>query len=594
MGSASTDVRSYYESRESHFRKEALRLESSIKRSSLLRLILFVILLAALYFFWGRLYILIPTLITGVALYTLLVIRHEKLKKQSDLSNEMLRINKRELQVLSRDFSGLSRGDQYRDDSHYYSHDIDLFGTGSLFQYVSRTSTSSGSDLLARWMKANDCKEIGSKQEMIDELGSKANWRQEFEAKANLIDNRESHEQILGWFDSYLPFVPRHMKYIPGLFGLVSFALVIGVAVQLVSFHLLTLWFFLGLGLSFFYFKRVNQLYEKASEAKNTFSQYQNLLSMIESETFSSALLSSKKKGIESDHVPASELFRDFSQILHAFDHRNNMLFGVLGNGLLLWDLKQCYRIETWIFKNKDLASRSFDAIAHFDACSSLSNYRFNHPQQVFPEITLENGIIRAESLGHPLIDPKTRVDNDFSIEQGEFVIVTGANMAGKSTFLRALSLSIVMANMGLPVCARSYRYSPIKLITSMRTADSLAEESSYFYAEIKRLEFIVQKIENEKYFIVLDEILKGTNSKDKAEGSRRFLKKLVNSGSSGLIATHDLSLCEIEKEHPHQIHNMHFDVEIRGNDLEFDYLLKPGICNNMNASFLLRKMNLI
>ena len=169
--------------------------------------------------------------------------------------------------------------------------------------------------------------------------------------------------------------------------------------------------------------------------------------------------------------------------------------------------------------------------------------------------------------------------------------------MAGKSTFLRTVSMAIAMANTGLPVCAKKFQYRPVKLITSMRTSDSLTDDSSYFFSELKRLKFIVDSInpvlENREYFIVLDEILKGTNSTDKAIGSKKFLTKLVSSQSTGIIATHDLSLCEIEKSLS-QIKNYFFDAEIIDDELHFDYKLKKGVCKNMNASFLLRKMEII
>ena len=187
----------------------------------------------------------------------------------------------------------------------------------------------------------------------------------------------------------------------------------------------------------------------------------------------------------------------------------------------------------------------------------------------------------------------KQRIDNDFTIENQQFFIITGANMAGKSTFLRTVSLAIVMGNMGLPVCAEEFKYAPIKLITSMRTSDSLADNESYFFSELKRLKFIVDEIKTEEYFIILDEILKGTNSTDKAIGSKKFVEKLVSSKSTGIIATHDLSLCEIEKDLS-EVQNYYFDAEITNDELSFDYKLKEGICKNMNASFLLKKMEII
>jgi DNA mismatch repair ATPase MutS len=190
-------------------------------------------------------------------------------------------------------------------------------------------------------------------------------------------------------------------------------------------------------------------------------------------------------------------------------------------------------------------------------------------------------------------LDPKKSVLNNIQINKEQFFIITGANMAGKSTFLRTVSLQIVMANMGLPVCAEEVEYSPIKLITSMRTTDSLTDDESYFFSELKRLKFIVDEIQNDRYFIVLDEILKGTNSTDKAIGSRKFVEKLIGSKSTGLIATHDLSLCEVAEELP-QVKNHYFDAEIVDNELHFDYTFKEGICQNMNASFLLKKMGIV
>jgi len=178
-------------------------------------------------------------------------------------------------------------------------------------------------------------------------------------------------------------------------------------------------------------------------------------------------------------------------------------------------------------------------------------------------------------------------------IENEHFMIITGANMAGKSTFLRTVSLHIVMANIGLPVCAEKSEYTPIKLITSMRTTDSLSDDESYFFSELKRLQYIVNEIQVDKYFIILDEILKGTNSTDKAIGSRKFIQKLVKSKSTGIIATHDLSLCEVADELK-EVENHYFDAEIVNDELFFDYKFKEGICKNMNASFLLKKMNIV
>ena len=274
-------------------------------------------------------------------------------------------------------------------------------------------------------------------------------------------------------------------------------------------------------------------------------------------------------------------------------DNRNNFISAIFGNGYLLLDIKNALKVEQWISKNASHVEDWFKVVAFFDAYNSLGNYAFNHPEHVFPEISEKALVIDAKSIGHPLLDKNKRITSDITINDQEFFIITGANMAGKSTFLRTVSLHIVMANVGLPVCAKSSTYSPVKLITSMRTSDSLTDDSSYFFSELTRLKFIVDAIDKEPYFIVLDEILKGTNSTDKAKGSRKFVEKLVAGHATGIIATHDLSLCEIS-EALHAVQNYYFDAEIIDGELYFDYKFKKGICQNMNASFLLKKMGIV
>jgi DNA mismatch repair ATPase MutS len=257
-------------------------------------------------------------------------------------------------------------------------------------------------------------------------------------------------------------------------------------------------------------------------------------------------------------------------------------------------DLKNALKIEQWIANYGLKSEEWFDAVAYFDAQNSLANFAFNHPTYAFPVLVKDSSaIVNATEIAHPLISSAKRIPSDCQINAQQFFIVTGANMAGKSTFLRTLSLSIVMANVGLPVCASRMEYKPTKLITSMRTSDSLTQESSYFFSELTRLKFIVEALKTDSYFIVLDEILKGTNSVDKAVGSQKFVEKLILLKATGIIATHDLSLCEIENDYTN-IQNYYLDAEIVNDELYFDYKLKKGICKNRNASFLLKKMEIV
>ncbi|WP_316930920.1 MutS-related protein [Lacinutrix jangbogonensis] len=281
------------------------------------------------------------------------------------------------------------------------------------------------------------------------------------------------------------------------------------------------------------------------------------------------------------------------SKAMDALDNRNNLISAIFGNGYFLTDIKNSLVIEQWIESYHDKVEDWFEVVTFFDAYNSLGNYAFNHKQYVYPKILEIGKQTTVSELGHPLLKTEKRIDNDFKIENEQFFIITGANMAGKSTFLRTVSLHIVMANVGLPVCAKSSEYVPVKLITSMRTSDSLTDDSSYFFSELTRLKHIVDAIKTDSYFIILDEILKGTNSTDKAIGSRKFVEKLVASNATGIIATHDLSLCEIEKE-LEEVKNYYFDAQIIDDELYFDYTFKQGICQNMNASFLLKKMEIV
>jgi dsDNA-specific endonuclease/ATPase MutS2 len=402
---------------------------------------------------------------------------------------------------------------------------------------------------------------------------------------------------ITKWILNYTSVFPKLVPTLQIVFSITSLVLISLVSFGFISFAFIVIWFFLGLFIMSIFIKKTNILYTETDKIRDTFKQYHQLLNEIETEEFSSKSLKQHQKIIQSESKKASVIFKEFSKILDAFDQRNNLIIAVFGNAFFLIDLYNARKVEKWILKYKHTVEKWFEVVAYFDAQNSLANFKFNHPKFIFPEISLEKEVIKSTNLGHPLLKVEKRVDNNFSIQDEQFFIVTGANMAGKSTFLRTVSLSIVMANCGLPVCAESFKYSPIKLITSMRTTDSLTEDESYFYSELKRLKFIVDKINpdnsGENYFIILDEILKGTNSKDKAIGSKKFVEKLTKSKSTGIIATHDVSLCELENEFP-TIKNYYFDAEIIKDELYFDYTLKNGICKNMNASFLLNKMEIV
>jgi DNA mismatch repair ATPase MutS len=570
-----------------------IKLKKQLVSTRILRFLVFLSISFSIYIAITNTKTAFTASLLGIILFVFLILKHTRLKQEKNLLEAKLKINKTEIDVLGGKYSHLDSGKEFTNPDHYFSNDVDLFGVKSFFQYINRTATNEGKKLLAAILTSNDINNIEKKQQVIKELTLKTKWRQHFTAVASLINTKTSIPVITKWIHSYEQKLPTFLTILSYVFSTISIVLIGLLSFELVPFSFVLIWFFIGLGITVFFIKNIQNLYTETTNAKETFNQYYQLLAQIENEEFTNATLKDKQKIIQLENKKASEIFKEFSKILDAFDQRNNVIIMVFGNGLFLWDIRNTIKIEKWISTYKNTVEEWFKVVSFFDAQNSLANFAFNKSEYVFPTISEEKLVLNSLNLGHPLLDTNKRIDNDFVVNQEQFFIVTGANMAGKSTFLRTVSLAIVMSNCGLPVCADKINYNPIKLITSMRTSDSLNDDESYFYAELKRLKFIVNEIKNENYFIILDEILKGTNSQDKAIGSKKFVEKLNNSKSTGIIATHDVSLCDLATEYS-PIENYYFDAEIINDELHFDYKMKDGVCKNMNASFLLKKMEIV
>ena len=583
----------FYNQQKNNLENESSKLKNKLINFGVFRLMVFFGTCFLIYLTFAKYPDVFIIAFLGFSLFSFLVFKYINIKREKAIIDAKIDINKTEIRVLNGEFYQLDAGQEFINPAHFFSNDIDLFNRGSFFQYTNRTKTFDGKFALAKIFTENKIDGIPEKQAAINELSEKVKWRQHFSALANLVTVKNKTGFITKWILNYTAVFPKFLSTLQIVFSLFSLAFISLFSFDVVSFTYVLIWFFIGLFITGKFLKKTNNLYTETDKLRETFKQYHQLLNEIENEIFIAKNLVEKQNIIKSENKKASLIFKEFSKILDAFDNRNNIIIAVLGNGLFLWEILNALKVEKWISKYKHTVENWFEVVAYFDAQNSLANFKFNHPKFVFPEITQEKEIIKSTNLGHPLLNTDKRIDNDFVIDDAQFFIVTGANMAGKSTFLRTVSLSIVMANCGLPVCAERFQYSPIKLITSMRTSDSLTEDESYFYSELKRLKFIVDAIKTEEYFIILDEILKGTNSKDKAIGSKKFVEKLTKSKSTGIIATHDVSLCELENEFL-SIKNYYFDAEINNNELHFDYTLKTGICKNMNASFLLKKMEIV
>ncbi|CAM1334407.1 MutS-related protein [Tenacibaculum aestuariivivum] len=583
----------FYKDEINNLNSQLVNLKKRLRTTSILRLLVFLCISFSIYLAVTKnnLFFIVSFLLTIV--FVFLITKHLQLKQQKNLIQAKLNINKIEIRVLNGEYIHLDSGKEFTNPAHYFSNDVDLFGNSSFFQYLNRTATAEGKKLLANILSSNNIKAIEEKQKVTQELALKITWRQHFTAVANLINTKTAISTIVNWVHSYKQKLPTFLMLFSYGFSGVSIILISLLSFSIIPFSIVLIWFLIGLSITAFYIKSIQELATETDKAKETFNQYHQLLAHIENEEFTNSKLKSEQEKIKQENKKASTIFKEFSKKLDAFDQRSNLMIALAGNGLFLLDIRNTIKIEKWIITYKTTVEEWFNVVSFFDAQNSLANFVYNKPKYVFPTITKEKAVLNAINLGHPLLDATKRIDNDFVINNEEFFIVTGANMAGKSTFLRSISLAIVMSNTGLPICAEKIYYNPIKLITSMRTSDSLNDDESYFYAELKRLKFIVNEIKDENYFIILDEILKGTNSKDKASGSKKFVEKLNNSKSTGIIATHDVSLCDLATEYS-TIKNYYFDAEIINDELHFDYKMKNGVCKNMNASFLLKKMDIV
>ncbi|MCA0131136.1 DNA mismatch repair protein MutS [Winogradskyella sp. D23] len=584
----------FYNLQIAKFTQESKQIFKQLSVLSVLRLTVFLSTVGIVYLLRQQWQWAFLSGLIGTVIFLALLSRYTDLKAKRALCKRLIKLNEEEISINNGQYYHREDGIQFQNSNHYYSLDIDLFGKGSFFQYMNRTNINEGMEKLSNILLANNINGIENRQQAIKELAEIPNWTQLYAGLAQGIKTEYKASKIITWLKEYKPFLRPFHYWLSISFSALSTGILAMVILQYMPIKVAGYWLLIGLGITGIYVKRINILSQNTERTKNTFRQYALLLDQIENQSFTSELLKTQQQKLKLGDVKASKIFSEFTKALDALDNRNNFISAIFGNGYFLWDILQSYRVERWIIKYADKVEDWFSVVVFFDAFNSLGTYAYNHKDYVFPKIINDNTSIKANELGHPLLQVDKRIASNLELNKNEFFIVTGANMAGKSTFLRTVGLHIVMANIGLPVCAKSSHYTPIKLITSMRTTDSLKDDSSYFFSELTRLKFIVDTITTEdNYFVILDEILKGTNSTDKAIGSKKFVERLVNIKATGIIATHDLSLTKIEDE-LEPVKNYFFDAQIINEELYFDYKLKKGVCSNMNASFLLKKMEIV
>lgn len=557
----------------------------------ILRLFSFIAILFSIYIFWGT---YIPLIISPVLFFLFLYLVHLSVdaKYLRDKQKKLIEINEWELQVLNGNWHHYKDGSEYKDPKHAFSHDMDLFGPKSIYQLFSRTVSRKGSDLLAEQLK-NGTKAADLSNEAIKDLSQQPDWCQEFMAEGMVFSTEELEKEFQ---EIKMLLSPENIfaKIIRFILPLFSIGFTFLYAFDIVSdtfflLYLLMAFAFIGANL-----KKANRISRAVSEYRGQTKMFLRQLGMFEKLTIHSVLLKKDREALFTSESNLLASLNDLEKIQQRMDFRMNMLVGAILNLYLAWDFQILHQWENWRVKNEAHLGIWERQLAQIEVWISGAVFLINFPQSIFAEFT-ENESIDIIGLGHPFVPEQKRVVNDVCLNESEnFIIITGPNMAGKSTYLRSLGLAFICANAGFPILAEICKIPKLKLYSSMRTADDLTVESSYFHAELTRLRFIMNAIENgEKVFIILDEILKGTNSKDKEIGSAKFLQKLDKLNAKGVIATHDLSLCKLS-DNCNAFKNMYFDSIIEGDNLTFDYKIRDGICQNMNASFLLKKMNLV
>ncbi|WP_140485260.1 MutS-related protein [Flavobacterium sp. GSA192] len=587
-----------YKSKLTFFTGELNKINKKYNTISLFRLLSIFLFLASIYFYIQKsegFWILLAVIFFTSFLFLMRI--HSRLSFQRLLTKALLQINEDEISFLKREKIPFENGVEFQDFHHPYAYDLDIFGEHSLFQNLNRTATFIGKKIFATSLLhkvTND--EIIANQQAVKELTEKLDWRQEFLAFAKVSqDNQSSYEALLKWSKSSRSDLSKTaivLSYVfPALFlgTLIAYLITNSIVfLSCMSYVFVINLIFLGK-----FFKRIQSEIANADNIDKIIAQYGLLVKKIEDEKFHSQKLIDLQKRLQFKSANASTHFKKLSELFSRMDTIANLVTATVFNGTFLFNFHVLKALLKWKKEHSEAIEDWLIVIGEFEKLNSLANFSYNNPDFVFPTINSDYKI-GFSNLSHPLLNPKTRVGNHTHFYPQSFMILTGSNMSGKSTFLRSLGINMVLGGMGCVVCASEATIHPLPVLVSMRLSDSLSDSESYFFAEIKRLKQIMDCLEVEPAFVLLDEILRGTNSDDKRNGTIEVLKKVIAKKAIGAIATHDIEVCLTTNDYPGILSNNCFEVEIKDNDLHFDYKLREGICKNKSATFLMKKMEVI
>jgi DNA mismatch repair ATPase MutS len=588
----------YYQDRIAEYSISLHKTNKKFNSISLLRLLsVFICLFTIFYYIKTNEILYLAGAFVSFVGFIFLMRIHWKLSFQKQLLMALLKVNKNEISFLKREGLPFENGIEFNDFHHPYAYDLDIFGEHSLFQNLNRTATFIGKKTLAgQLLKLNSNKDILENQEAIKELKLKIDWRQNFNALAIVShDSKEYYESLIHWNSVRSNELPKALNILSFVFPILFFGMMAAyfITSKTIFLSYLTYVFIANLIVLGQAFKRIQSEIAKADNIDKIIKQYSLLVQKIESEKFESKKLTELQQQLIFKNASASSHLKQLSELFSRMDTISNLVTATLFNGTFLFNLHVLKALLKWKKDYTDELKKWIDVIGEFEALNSLANLAYNNPDFVFPEINSEYKI-DFKNLSHPLLNPISRVGNDTHFYPESFMILTGSNMSGKSTFLRSLGINMVLGGIGSVVCASEAKVHPLPVLVSMRLSDSLADSESYFFAEIKRLKQIMDALEEKPAFVLLDEILRGTNSDDKRNGTIEVVKKVIAKKAIGAIATHDIEVCLTTNEYPDVLTNQCFEVEIKDNDLHFDYKLRSGICKNKSATFLMQKMGVI
>ncbi|MCH2022889.1 MAG: hypothetical protein MK207_10470 [Saprospiraceae bacterium] len=577
--------------------QQKIRITSTIGNLRVILFLLMVFLIIkfcgsnfeTMYYWWSFLAV--------VPVFALLVKVHQKHIEEKEIIDQLVQINEKELLAIETNQAQFDDGKEYVDPHHNYSADLDLFGKNSLFAFVNRTATSIGKKALADLFNKNltGVKAIQEQQAAIKVLSPNINFRQNF--MANGLITEDTIDDIIylqQWAEAPFAFVNSNFwKIIRIVLPLISVYALIYFVLYL-DYAPLLLMAFINFALLGVKGKYVGKEHTEIGKRQDILKMYISLLDLSSAQNFKEAVILNE---IKSTGAEAQVAFEKLSSIVRFFDQRLNIFVGLGLNMIILYDVHCLFALEGWKKKNKQFLSDWLNSVARLDSLISLATFKYNNPEFTFPEFEKsEKLFIEAKALGHPLINSSLRICSDTKLGgRHKVFVVTGSNMAGKSTFLRCVAINLLLAKCGAPVCADSFKCSLMNIMTSMRVQDSISQNISYFQAELLRLQHIINTLKDgTPTFIILDEILKGTNSEDKLLGSQLLVRHFLNFNCLALIATHDLELGNMQNELPEEIQNLCFESIIENDELSFDYKLNRGIAKNKNATFLMRKMDIV